>query len=195
MRQPLARLSCTPCGFTCTAFLERSNVSFCQTWHVSQNSPSACGQSFDLDGCRGSLENAIAAGTLGLRRDKLRVYRSIAMMDKLALIPAVRNRKPTWLEAVEGGGSSMSSPMAWTHWQHAKAAVSSTYKMLRRQSGRIGRGVPPADGGARDRPCVRARACLSVAARSELPDLQQLPPRKHPRGRHGRPGQRVKIPR
>jgi 5'-3' exonuclease len=47
----------------------------------------------------GSLENAIAAGRLASQADKLRLYRSIATMDKLAPLPALRNQKPTWGQA------------------------------------------------------------------------------------------------
>ena len=44
----------------------------------------------------GSLENAIAAGRLASQADKLRLYRSIATMDRSAPLPALRNQKPTW---------------------------------------------------------------------------------------------------
>lgn len=44
----------------------------------------------------GSLEDAIAAGRLASQADKLRLYRSIATMDKAAPLPALRNQKPTW---------------------------------------------------------------------------------------------------
>jgi DNA polymerase-1 len=44
----------------------------------------------------GSLENAIAAGRLANQADKLRLYRSIATMDKSAPLPALRSQKPTW---------------------------------------------------------------------------------------------------
>jgi DNA polymerase-1 len=47
----------------------------------------------------GSLENAIAAGRLASQADKLRLYRSIATMDKSAPLPALRNQKPTWAKA------------------------------------------------------------------------------------------------
>jgi DNA polymerase I len=47
----------------------------------------------------GSLENAIAAGRLASQADKLRLYRSIATMDKSAPLPALRNQKPTWGQA------------------------------------------------------------------------------------------------
>lgn len=44
----------------------------------------------------GSLEKAIAAGRLASQADQLRLYRSIATMDKSAPLPALRNQKPTW---------------------------------------------------------------------------------------------------
>jgi DNA polymerase-1 len=44
----------------------------------------------------GSLENAIAAGRLASQADKLRLYRSIATMDKSAPLPALRSQKATW---------------------------------------------------------------------------------------------------
>ena len=47
----------------------------------------------------GSLESAIAAGRFAAQADKLRMYRSIATMDKSAPIPPLRNRKPTWRAA------------------------------------------------------------------------------------------------
>jgi DNA polymerase-1 len=47
----------------------------------------------------GSLENAIAAGRLASQADRLRLYRSIATMDKSAPLPALRNQKPTWGQA------------------------------------------------------------------------------------------------
>lgn len=47
----------------------------------------------------GSLENAIAAGRLAAQADKLRLYRSIATMDKSAPLPTLRNQKPTWAKA------------------------------------------------------------------------------------------------
>jgi 5'-3' exonuclease len=47
----------------------------------------------------GSLENAITARRLASQADKLRLYRSIATMDKLAPLPALRNQKPTWGQA------------------------------------------------------------------------------------------------
>jgi DNA polymerase I len=44
----------------------------------------------------GSLEKALAAGRLASQADELRLYRSIATMDKKAPLPALRNQKPTW---------------------------------------------------------------------------------------------------
>ena len=47
----------------------------------------------------GSLENALAAGRLAQQAETLRLYRSIATMDKSAPLPPLRNRKPSWAEA------------------------------------------------------------------------------------------------
>jgi DNA polymerase-1 len=47
----------------------------------------------------GSLENAIAAGRLATQAKQLRLYRSIATMNKSAPLPALRNQKPTWAKA------------------------------------------------------------------------------------------------
>jgi DNA polymerase-1 len=43
----------------------------------------------------GSLEKALAAGRFAAQADTLRLYRSIATMDKSAPLPPLRNRKPT----------------------------------------------------------------------------------------------------
>ena len=47
----------------------------------------------------GSLENALAAGRLAVQADQLRLYRSIATMDKKAPLPPLRNQKPAWPDA------------------------------------------------------------------------------------------------
>jgi DNA polymerase I len=47
----------------------------------------------------GSLENALAVGRLAVQADQLRLYRSIATMDKKAPLPPLRNQKPAWLNA------------------------------------------------------------------------------------------------
>jgi DNA polymerase-1 len=47
----------------------------------------------------GSLEKALAAGRFAAQADTLRLYRSIATMDKSAPLPALRNQKPTWSRA------------------------------------------------------------------------------------------------
>jgi hypothetical protein len=47
----------------------------------------------------GSLEKALAAGRFASEADKLRLYRSIATMDKKAPLPPLRNQKPTWTTA------------------------------------------------------------------------------------------------
>jgi len=46
-----------------------------------------------------SLEKAIAAGRLASQGEKLRLYRSIATMDRSAPLPVLRNQKPTWARA------------------------------------------------------------------------------------------------
>ena len=49
----------------------------------------------------GSLEKALAAGRFAAQADTLRLYRSIATMDKSAPLPALRNQKPTWKRAAK----------------------------------------------------------------------------------------------
>lgn len=49
----------------------------------------------------GSLENAIAAGRLASQADRLRLYLSIATMDKSAPLPVLRNQKPKWGRAAQ----------------------------------------------------------------------------------------------
>jgi DNA polymerase I len=44
----------------------------------------------------GSLENAIAAGRFPAQAEKLRLYRSVATMDRSAPLPALPDQKPTW---------------------------------------------------------------------------------------------------
>jgi hypothetical protein len=41
------------------------------------------------------LEKALAAGRFAAQADTLRLYRSIATMDKSAPLPPLRNQKPT----------------------------------------------------------------------------------------------------
>ena len=47
----------------------------------------------------GSLEKALAAGHFVAQAEKLRLYRSIATMDRAAPLPPVRGQKPTWSKA------------------------------------------------------------------------------------------------
>ena len=47
----------------------------------------------------GSLERAIAAGRFAAEAEKLRLYRSIATMDKSAPLPPLRDRNPNWARA------------------------------------------------------------------------------------------------
>jgi 5'-3' exonuclease len=47
----------------------------------------------------GSLEAALKAGRFPAMADTLRLYRSIATMDKKAPLPSLRSQKPTWHKA------------------------------------------------------------------------------------------------
>jgi DNA polymerase-1 len=47
----------------------------------------------------GSLEDAIAAGRFAAQAEQLRLYRSIATMDRSVPLPPLRNQKPTWAKA------------------------------------------------------------------------------------------------
>jgi DNA polymerase-1 len=47
----------------------------------------------------GSLENALAAGLFAAEADSLRLYRSIATMDRSAPLPALRDQEPSWASA------------------------------------------------------------------------------------------------
>jgi DNA polymerase-1 len=47
----------------------------------------------------GSLDNILAGGRFATEAEKLRLYRSIATMDKSAPLPALRNQKPDWARA------------------------------------------------------------------------------------------------
>jgi DNA polymerase-1 len=47
----------------------------------------------------GSLENAIAAGRFPTQAEKLRLYRSIATMDRSAPLPALADQRPSWHKA------------------------------------------------------------------------------------------------
>lgn len=49
----------------------------------------------------GSLEAALKAGCFPALAEKLRLYRSIATMDKSAPLPPLRNQKPTWSKAAD----------------------------------------------------------------------------------------------
>ena len=49
----------------------------------------------------GSLEKAIRAGRFAPQAEMLRLYRSIAIMDKTAPLPPLRNQKPSWEKAGE----------------------------------------------------------------------------------------------
>ena len=47
----------------------------------------------------GALETLLATGRFAPQADQLRLYRSIATMDKKAPLPPLRNQKPTWTKA------------------------------------------------------------------------------------------------
>jgi DNA polymerase-1 len=49
----------------------------------------------------GSLENAISAGRFAPQAEMLRLYRSIATMDKTAPLPPLRSQKASWGKAAE----------------------------------------------------------------------------------------------
>ncbi len=46
-----------------------------------------------------TLEAALEAGCFAAQADQLRLYRSIATMNRAAPLPSLRNQKPTWLNA------------------------------------------------------------------------------------------------
>ena len=48
----------------------------------------------------GSLEKLLAAGRFAGQADELRLYRSIATMDRTAPLPSLKNQMPTWAKAV-----------------------------------------------------------------------------------------------
>jgi len=52
-----------------------------------------------LLGRYGSLEKALAAGSFAAQAQMLRLYLSIATMDKSAPLPPLRNSKPKWSQA------------------------------------------------------------------------------------------------
>ena len=52
----------------------------------------------------GTLEAALAAGRFPAQAENLRLYRSIATMDKKAPLPSLRNQKPTWRRAADLAG-------------------------------------------------------------------------------------------
>jgi 5'-3' exonuclease len=52
----------------------------------------------------GSLEAAVAAGRFPAMAESLRLYRSIAMMDKKAPLPSLRSQKPAWDKAAALAG-------------------------------------------------------------------------------------------
>jgi DNA polymerase-1 len=49
----------------------------------------------------GTLEKMLAAGRFAAQAEKLRLYKSIATMDKSAPLPPLRNQKPTWDKAAD----------------------------------------------------------------------------------------------
>jgi hypothetical protein len=49
----------------------------------------------------GTLEKILAARRFAAQAHKLRLYKSIATMDKSAPLPPLRNQKPAWYKAAE----------------------------------------------------------------------------------------------
>jgi DNA polymerase I len=49
----------------------------------------------------GTLEKMLVAGRFAAQAEKLRLYKSIAPMDKSAPLPPLRNQKPTWDKAAD----------------------------------------------------------------------------------------------
>jgi DNA polymerase-1 len=49
----------------------------------------------------GSLEAALAAGRFSAQAENLRLFRSIATMDKNAPLPNLRHQKPDWAKAAK----------------------------------------------------------------------------------------------
>jgi hypothetical protein len=47
----------------------------------------------------GTLENAIKAGRFPVHAERLRLFRSIATMDRKAPLPRLTSQKPTWHKA------------------------------------------------------------------------------------------------
>ena len=47
----------------------------------------------------GSLEKLLASGRFAGQADELRLYRSIATMDRKAPLPSLKNQMPTWAKA------------------------------------------------------------------------------------------------
>jgi DNA polymerase I len=47
----------------------------------------------------GSLEAALEAGRFAAQAENLRLFRSIATMNRKAPLPSLRNQKPTWRKA------------------------------------------------------------------------------------------------
>ena len=51
----------------------------------------------------GTLEAALNAGRFPAQAESLRLYRSIATMNRKAPMPSLRNQNPTWRKAAERG--------------------------------------------------------------------------------------------
>jgi DNA polymerase-1 len=49
----------------------------------------------------GTLEAALNAGRFPAQAESLRLYRSIATMNRKAPLPRLRNQKPTWRKAAD----------------------------------------------------------------------------------------------
>ena len=60
----------------------------------------------------GSLEKLLAAGRFAAQADELRIYRSIATMDRKAPLPSLKDQVPTWAKAASLTRQSESNRLA-----------------------------------------------------------------------------------
>ena len=74
----------------------------------------------------GTLEAALKAGRFATQAEDLRLFRSIATMDRKAPLPRLRDQKPTWARRprLRGSGSSTNSPSGSTSWRVAAPSSS-----------------------------------------------------------------------
>lgn len=67
-----------------------------------------------------SLENLFAAGRFDGQADGLRLYRSIATMDRKVPLPLLKDQVPTWAKASSLARNGNRSPTGWRGWQRRK---------------------------------------------------------------------------